>query len=76
MDPNIPNMNFKKFSKYFTADDDQTGDDTTLDASPQHGSHVQYSHMHEISMLLTEGGDSSSLQSNDSGIMVNTNKGK
>ena len=64
MDTDIPNMDFKKFSKYFILDDEARDQLSAADKSPCH------EYMEKVS------GDSSSLLSNDSGILLTANKGK
>ncbi|XP_053398071.1 brefeldin A-inhibited guanine nucleotide-exchange protein 3-like [Mercenaria mercenaria] len=61
VDRDIPNMDFKKFSKYFILDDERC-DQLAADKSPSH----EY--------IEKTTGDSSSLLSNDSGILLTASK--
>ncbi|XP_060566710.1 brefeldin A-inhibited guanine nucleotide-exchange protein 3-like isoform X2 [Ruditapes philippinarum] len=85
VDRDIPNMNFKKFSKYFILDE-EVGDQLATDKSPSHEnvekvngsedkspSHfVDKSPSHECTEKTS--GDSTSLLSNDSGILLTASK--
>lgn len=71
VDPYIPNMNFKKFAKYFTSDDSQSTE-TVVNNVVLHEISEQKKYLH-----ITEEkgiGDSASLLSNDSGIVLGTSR--
>ena len=69
VDPNIPNMDFKKFSKYFVPVEEE------IEGSNTSGPSNLSPRMGLLSAEDMNAGDSSSLLSNDSGILVSSNKG-